>query len=231
MKARVLNNERDFGSLHFSSRKFSDYVFEVCGLSLGMNRRSVFEDCSFERLKFKKSTVCFPIFTRCRFDTLIADRTGLFVYGAGFSECLFSGPLRNLVVGLIADAVPMHEEERPTAKKLQSDNLQLARNSTFAIDVTNAELENTGFRGDAIVPFVRCRRNQAIILKSEGLFDKLEELGKAETDCAKSSFFFGAGAEMDSRVAIAVINKETMPCLTEIEDKLTQKGIEITHYP
>ena len=50
----------------------------------------------------------------------------------------------------------------------------------FAIDVTEAELEWVGFRGEAIIPFVRCARNQAVILTASDLYEKLTSLGRAK---------------------------------------------------
>jgi hypothetical protein len=227
MRSKRINNKIDYGTLCLSNQSFSDYIFEACGLSLKLDKRSVFDDCAFERIRVRKCSVGFPIFKHCRFENVIADRSGLLVYGAGFSECIFTGQLQNVVIGLMAEAV---FADKPRAREFQNENMKLAKASKFAIDLTNATLENVGVCGDAIIPYVRCRRNQAVVLKADNLFEKLVKLGRAEENRAKSDFFLATGALPGSHVTIAPIDKAIIEFLPELEDKLRQSGIEITHF-
>jgi hypothetical protein len=231
MKRQKLSNKFDYGSLSIANQEISDSSFEVSGLSLGFEQRAVFEDCRFSNIRIKKCSVGFPVFKRCHFENIIADAgNGVLVYGAALSECVFSGALRNVVLGFMCEHVPMHPDKKPKARRFQEENIQIATNSAFAIDLTRAELVSVAIRGEEIVPFVRCARNQAVILEGEDLFEKLEKLGLGEPNRAKSDFFLGTGAMPGDRIAIGIMDKRALKFLGEMEFQLKGVGLEVRHF-
>jgi len=227
---RQFSNNFDYGALRIANADISDMSFVACGLSLGFEGRSVFEDCTFSNIKIKKCSVGFPVFSRCHFESISADRNGVLIYGAAFKNCTFSGSLKNVVVGLSAEYVATASEHLAKARKFQTENIESAATSDFAIDVTAADLEFVAFRGEAIIPYVRCGRDQAIILKANNLYERLVRLGRAESNRAKSDFFLGTGVMPESRTGIATFNREVREIVSEIENDLHQAGIHITHY-
>jgi hypothetical protein len=117
---------------------------------------------------------------------------------------------------------------------MQDENIEIARKPEFAIDFSAAVLDDVGIRGEEIVPYVRFARNQAVILSGENIFDKAVELGRAEKERSKGSFFFGAvGAALspDCTRCINTVEPSVVQFLPEFEEKLKSVGIEVTHYP
>lgn len=230
MKTQKVSNKVDYGFIQMKNRQVSGQSFEVCGLSLGFENRSTFEGCHFSSVRIKKCSVGFPVFRSCHFEDVIADRNGILVYGAALSKCVFTGTLRNVVIGFMWEHVPMYPDKREIARRFQDENIAIAEASEFAIDLSNAELENVGIRGEAIIPYVRCARNQALILNADDLFEKLRRLGLAQANRAKSDFFLGTGAMPGSRVAITTISKDILSELADLEDQLRNSNIEVTHF-
>jgi len=220
----------DHGTLRFSNHEFADYSLEACGLSLGWDHRSVFEECTFTRIKAKKCSVGIPIFKRCRFVDISADDNGVFLYGAGFSECVFSGVLRNVVFDFMCDQIPMQPDKKRRAEQVQKENLELAARSAFTIDLRSAAIDKVAIcKGDLAVPYVRCERGQAVILKADNLFEKLVELGRAESNQAKGDFFLTTGALPGDRVAIALVENAARKFIEDCEQQMRRKGIEVDY--
>lgn len=230
MKMSTVSNKFDYGTLRVANEHFCGYSLVVCGLSLGVERRSEFTQCNFSNIKIRKCSVGFPIFSRCRFENIASDRNGVLVYGAAFKECVFAGSLKNVVIGLASEYVAATPEQSLSAQKFQAENLEMAATSKFSIDVREADLEFVAFRGEAIIPYVRYARNQAIMLRATDLFDKLRKLGRAQINRAKSDFFLGTGVLPGSQVGIATFNKEVRQFIPEIENELREIGIEVSHY-
>ena len=152
------------------------------------------------------------------------------IYGAGFKECTVSGPLKNVVIGFASEYVATYPERSEQAQRFQTENIEMASHCRFAIDVTEAELEFAGFRGEAIIPFVRCARDQAVILRCSNLFEKLRQLGRSQANRAKSNFYLGTGAMPGHHAAIATFNKDVREFIPEIETELREAGVQITHF-
>ena len=225
----AVSSAKDFGKLEFRNQEFTGYSFEACSLSMGLDRRSIFEGCTFRDLTAKKCTIGYPVFVRCRFENLRASREGQLVYWAGFSDCVFKGLIRNLAIGI--NIMPAPTQDTARARHINRENILLAAQTGTAIDARDAVLEHSSFRGEAIIPFVRCRCGQAVILKAENLFEKLVALGRAETDRTKSDFLLGAGVLPGEHSIIATIQDGVRDRFGEIEDQLCQNGIEVVHYP
>jgi hypothetical protein len=230
MKMRHFSNKFDYGTLHIANETVCDVSFVACGLSLGVEGRSVFQECTFSDVRIKKCFVGFPVFSRCHFRNVTSDRNGVLIYGAAFKECTFSGSLKNVVIGFSAEYADVTPEHAAEARKFHIENIETAATSNFAIDATAADLEFVGFRGEAIIPYVRCARNQAMILKANDLFERLRRLGRAESNRAKSDFFLGTGVMPGNRTGIATFNRGVRDIIPEIEKDLNQAGIDVIHY-
>src|SRR4051794_7931370 len=160
MKMHKVTNEYDRGTMRASNEVFSDYSFVECGLSLGVQGRSVFTQCTFSNIKIKMCSVGFPVFRQCHFENIVSDRNGILIYGTAFIECTITGSLKNVAIGFASEYVTTTPEQAAGAQKFQSANLAMATSSKFALDVTSAELEFVAFPGEAIIPYVRCARGQ-----------------------------------------------------------------------
>lgn len=229
MSLKKISSQVDYGAIQWKGRALSDLAFESCGLSLGFIQRSHFDQCNFQRIVARKCSVGFPVFERCRFRDIGSDKNGLLVYGAGFSECEFEGTVKNVVIGFMSDVIAGTEENRGKASTFQQQNIALAGASAFAIDLTRAQLEHVAIRGEEIIPFVRCAPKQALVLKSDRLFEKLVELGRTEENRPIGDFFLSAGVPGCS-VALAITNEATRNSLSSVEQKLARTGIEFTHF-
>jgi hypothetical protein len=218
----------DHGTLRIHGEHLTGLSFDMCSLSLGTSTRSVFEDCTFSDVRIRKGLVGFPVFKRCRFEDVRADASGLNLLGAAFSECVFVGILKYVTIGLRAESVATYDKAK--ARSFQADNLKLARTSSFAIDVTAATLDSSCFLGEEIIPFIRCSRDQALVLASDDLYEKLGRLGKAEANPSISSFFFRAGVLPSSRQCVARLGEQALAHLPEIETKLEGEHITLRHF-
>jgi hypothetical protein len=230
MKLLKFDNQFDRGSLRLQGQNIADRSYAACGLSLGAKARSEFRECSFSNIKIRKCSVGFPIFDRCRFKDITSDLDGVLVYGAGFRECIFSGLLKNVVIGFSAELVGLMPEDAKHAQRLQAENLRLAADGKFAIDVTEADLEWVAFQGEAIIPFVRCARYQALILRANDLHAKLVQLGRSQAIRAISNFFLSTGVVPGVSAGIAVFNPDQREHASTIELDLRDAGIDVSHF-
>ena len=228
MSRTLMTGQRDLGTIAYCESEVANFSFVACALSIGATNRSTFQSCLFRKIHGTKCSVGFPVFRNCVFEDISSDTDGVNFYGSGFSECVLRGHIKNLVFGFMTEHVA--STNREAATQFQTENIRLAQESRFALDAREANLVGVAFRGEAIVPFIRLRKRQAVVLASDGLFEKLVALGRAEKNRTISSFYFGTGAMQGDRECIALIDERAYPDFATIATCLKREGINVSHF-
>lgn len=169
-----LLDRRDAGDVRLSGVALGPILAEGSALSVGKQRRSIFERCSFTDVQAEKCVVGFPIFRECIVKNLRADM--LRCYGALFLQCTFRGNVRRVTFGLCPEREPIDEL---TKQRIVSENDSLLRSAKYCLDVREAILSDVGFDGEGIASRVLFGRGQCAIYRATDLSERLERLRKS----------------------------------------------------
>lgn len=175
-RAEVLSDLRDDGQLRMAKRTFEDLCFSNCSLSMtGSPTQSVFEDCTFRRIRTRHCHVGHPIFRRCHFEDVSANDLRVF-YDARFIECTIAGKLRKMNFGVFRHQLPFFSEERLVA------TLAEMAKSSFALDIREAEVDDCGFQGEEFVAKLRFHPHQGFLVRGRNLDRIFAPILKATPD-------------------------------------------------
>ena len=162
-----LEGTTDRGTLHLKDATIQGIRALGCGLSVGVERRSTFENCTFTNIHPSKCVVGYPIFRNCKLGPL---KTHLFLYGALFLECKLQGVIKGGNFGLVP-RWPVSSGER---RRILNENLALLESARFSLDFREAVLGGTGIWDEALIRKVLFKRGQCLIYRGIGLRSKLK---------------------------------------------------------